>query len=266
MNRILTGMLIALALAGEIRSAAVADVSEAAIDRAQRSIVIVECKDRSGATSHLTGVILLSQAARSYIAVGEALICTDYRVRLNGNTTGLPLPARVVAIDQAAAKGDALKAADFSAGNMTAMRVEGLVGGGSKILAIEKGGLTAVPYAQPHSGHASLFILSYAESVFAMMAGAKRVDPRLDQSDTANACSDFDFDAASALGQGAPLFAADGALVAITVARQPGAAMLDPSRLKEARQNYVANNLFDWIALLHYASDNVGVSVPAWRC
>jgi len=266
MNRILTGIVVALALLGNVRTAAVSDVSEAAINRAQRSIVIVECKDHSGATSHLTGVILLSQAARSYIAVGEALSCSEFHVRLNGNMTGSTLPARVVAIDQAAAKSDALKAADFSAGNLIAMRVDGLVGGGSKILAIEKGGLTAVPYAQPHSGHASLFILSYAESVFAMMAGAKRVDPRLDQSDAANACSDFNFDAASAMGQGAPLFATDGALVAITVARQPGASMLDPSRLKEARQNYVADNLFDWITLLHYASDNVGVSVPSWRC
>lgn len=73
MKRLLTSIVAGLMLLGNVRAAAVADVSEAAINRAQRSIVMVECRQYGGAMSHLTGVILLSQATRSYIAVGEAL-------------------------------------------------------------------------------------------------------------------------------------------------------------------------------------------------
>jgi hypothetical protein len=243
---------------------AVADVPEAAIARAQRSVVLVECPGNP--PRRLTGVVLLSQAGRSYVAVSDLFGCTDYRVRLNGDLASPSLPAHAVALDKDAIANAPLHSANFNDGMFVQNAVTGILGGGARLLAVDAGGLTAIPFVQPPHGHASLFALSYADSVFAMLPNAKRVDPRLDAADTDDACSNFGFPAASGIGASAPLFSSTGALVAIVTSHQPNASDLDARMVPEARTNYFASNVFDFIALLHFALPDPGVPLPAWRC
>jgi S1-C subfamily serine protease len=263
-TRALAAAVLALALGAAARTPARANIPEAAIARAERSIVLVECT-LGAKTARLTGVVLLSQAARSYVAVTELYGCSAPRVRLDGDMSAAPLPAQVVPVDRKAIQSDALQAANFSDGMFVQSAASRILDVGSVLLAIDRGGLTAVPFKQPARGPASLFSLNYADSVFAMQPNAKHVEPRLDPVDTTDACSNFSFSAAAQLGLGAPLFAADGTLVAITSSRQPNASDLDDRLLPAARQNYFADNLFDWIVLLHYAG-GTGVAIPAWRC
>jgi hypothetical protein len=263
-TRTLAAALLALALAGATPTPVRADIPEAAIARAQRSIVLVECT-LGAKTARLTGVVVLSQAALSYVAVTELYGCTAPRVRLNGDMSDAPLLARVVAVDRKAIQNDALQAANFSDGMFVQSAASRILDLGSALLAIDRGGLTAVPFKAPARGPASLFSLNYADSVFAMQPNAKHVEPRLDPVDAPDACSNFSFSATAQLGLGAPLFAADGTLVAITSSRQPNASDIDGRLLPAARQNYGADNLFDWIVLLHYVAGS-GVAIPAWRC
>jgi hypothetical protein len=264
MSRRYAVLAIVLTLLAARPAPARADIPEAAIARAQRSVVLVEC---AGAPAqHLTGVVLLAQAARAYIAVANLFGCSDYRVRLNGDPASPALPAHAVAVDKQALANDPLRAANFSDGEFVQNAVTGILGVGAVLLAVDATGLTAAPFAQPPHGHATLFSLSYADSVFAMPANAKHVEPRLDAADTENACSNFGFSAASGIGAGAALFSNAGALVAIVTAHQPNASDLDARMIPAARTNYDASNVFDFIALLHYAVPDLGVALPAWRC
>jgi hypothetical protein len=254
-----------VALAPALRTLpATADVPEAAIARAQRSVVLVECPGTP--PRRLTGVVLLSQPGRSYVAVSDLFGCTDYRVRLNGDMASPPLPAHAVTIDKDAIANAPLRSANFNDGMFVQNAITGILGGGAALLAVDAGGLTAIPFVQPPHGHASLFALSYADSVFAMLPNAKRVDPRLDVADTGEACANFGFPAASGIGASAPLFSTAGALVGIVTSHQPNASDLDPRMVPEARTNYFASNIFAFIALLHYALPDPGVPLPAWRC
>jgi hypothetical protein len=243
---------------------AAADIPEAAIARAQRSVVLIECPGAQ--PRRLTGVVLLSQPGRSYVAVSDLFGCTNYRVRPNGDLAAAPLPAHVVAVDKDALANAPLRAANFNDGLFVQNAVTGILGGGAVVLAVDAGGLSAVPFAQPPHGHTALFSLSYADSVFAMLPNAKHVDPRLDAADTDDACGNFGFPAAAGIGASAALFSTSGAFVAIVTSHQPNASDLDPRLVPEARTNYFASNVFDWIALLHYALPDPGVPLPAWRC
>jgi hypothetical protein len=255
--------LVALAVVAQPPPAG-ADIPEAAIARAQRSVVLVECP--AAQSRRLTGVVLLAQQGRSYIAVSDLFGCTDYRVRLNGDLASVALPAHVVAIDNDAIKNAPLRSADFNDGMFVQGAVSSILGGGGRLLAVDAGGLTAISFVQPQHGHASLFALSYADSVFAMLPNAKRVDPRLDAADTDDACSNFGFPAASGIGASAPLFSPSGTLIGIITSHQPNASDLDTRMVAAARTNYFASNVFAWIALLHYALPDLGVPLPAWRC